>query len=116
MFSEKCIQEASKSKSMWDHSCPKPTPETGPACEDRFRVVTWRYVGGALGRCGYHHLCEAAIREELYKGGPLVTSIEPTSGFGYAGGVLHGVPGIKESALLGETHTPDDHADCNDTE
>lgn len=60
------------------------------ACQDRFRVRNYRYVGGSLGRCGSHHLCEAAIREELYKGGPLVVSLEPNFDFNhYMGGVLH---------------------------
>merc|ERR1719487_3055623 len=31
------------------------------------RVSHFHYVGGAFGRCGMHHLCEEAMREELYK-------------------------------------------------
>lgn len=106
---DKCVESASKSDgcpNSWD----------GAACEDSFRISTWRYVGGSLGRCGLHHLCEAAMREELYKGGPLAVSIEPTGGFGYSDGVYHGVPGMKEKGLLYEVHTMKDIPDCQDAE
>jgi hypothetical protein len=56
------------------------------------------------------------MREELYKGGPMAVSIEPTGGFGYADGVYHGVPGIKEPGLLSEAHTMKDNTDCQDAE
>jgi hypothetical protein len=64
-----------------------------PECqEDRFRIRHFRYVGGSFGRCGSKKLCEAAVREELYKGGPMVVSIEPTSEFNsYMGGMMHRV-------------------------
>jgi cathepsin C len=86
------------------------------ACKEQFRVKNWRYLGGSLGRCGLHHLCEDAMREELYKGGPLAVSVEPTAGFGYASGVLHGVPGMNDAGMLSETHSGQDKIDCNDTE
>lgn len=65
-----------------------------PEClEDRFRVRHFRYVGGAFGRCGSKRLCEAALREELYKGGPMVVSVEPNDAFtAYSGGILHKLP------------------------
>jgi hypothetical protein len=64
---------------------------SNPECqEDRFRIRHFRYVGGSFGRCGSKKLCEAAVREELYKGGPMVVSIEPTSEFNsYMGGMMH---------------------------
>eukprot|EP00747_Dinoflagellata_sp_TGD_P212631 gnl/TRDRNA2_/TRDRNA2_85709_c0_seq1.p1 gnl/TRDRNA2_/TRDRNA2_85709_c0~~gnl/TRDRNA2_/TRDRNA2_85709_c0_seq1.p1 ORF type:complete len:580 (+),score=119.21 gnl/TRDRNA2_/TRDRNA2_85709_c0_seq1:131-1741(+) len=54
---------------------------SGDECKDKFRVRDFRYVGGSLGRCGQYHLCEAIIMEELYKGGPMTVSIEPTAEF-----------------------------------
>jgi len=105
----KCVENAAE-----DSACP--ATWKGQGCEDTFRVSTWRYVGGALGRCGLHHLCEAAMREELYKGGPMAVSIEPTGGFGYSDGVYHGVPGITEKGLLYEVHTRKDIPDCQDAE
>jgi hypothetical protein len=105
---DQCVESSSS------ESCP--TSWSGKGCEDTFRVTTWRYVGGALGRCGLHHLCEAAMREELYKGGPMAVSVEPTGGFGYSDGVYHGVPGITEEGLLYEAHTMKDIPDCQDAE
>merc|ERR1719389_525873 len=66
--------------------------------DDRFRVRHFRYVGGSFGRCGSKRLCEAALREELYKGGPLVVSVEPSDEFQFfSGGVLHDVHLFPES-------------------
>jgi len=88
-----------------------------PECNSRYRVSAWQYVGGAIFRCGMFHLCEAAIREELYKRGPLVMSIEP--GFpSYSDGVHewleHGVTGAgKELVKIEPSST---NPDCNDTQ
>lgn len=111
MYSDKCYATAKKSEK---HG--KCQVGTAPACEDAFRVTTWRYMGGALGRCGMHHICEALIREELYKGGPMVVSIEPTAGFGYVDGVLHGVPGLTDKSLVSEAHSAKDNKDCKGAE
>jgi len=108
MKTDSCVSQAIKTDSC-------PSTWDSPGCADSFRVYTWRYVGGALGRCGLHHLCEAAIREELYKGGPMAVSIEP-SGFGYSGGVLHATPGLEDKSLSYEAHTSKDLADCKDAE
>lgn len=95
----------------------------GIHCEDRFRVPSWRYIGGALGRCGMHHICEAAIREELYKGGPVVGSmdVERPQNQGidlllYSGGVLHALPGLEDPGLEAEIHTKRDLTDCIDAD
>jgi cathepsin C len=86
-----------------------------PECrEDRFRVRHFRYVGGAFGRCGSKRLCEAALREELYKGGPMVVSVEPTDDFSsFSGGVLHDLFNYSESQ---KQAPPADDKDCTSTE
>jgi len=109
IVTDKCMHQGHNSTGC-------PTTFTGPACQDRFRVKSWRYVGGALGRCGMHHLCEAGLREELYKGGPMTVSVEPGAGFGYADGVFHGVPALKDKGLTSEIHTAQDDKDCKGTE
>merc|ERR1719456_562134 len=59
------------------------------ATQLRVRVSDYKYTGGAFGRCGMHHLCEQAIREELYMRGPMVVSVEPDSRMhAYTSGVL----------------------------
>lgn len=99
---------------------------SGPECDGfRFRVQNFRYLGGALGRCGMHHLCEAGLREELYKGGPLVVTIEPTAPFwGYTGGILHEIPATVGNLASAPGHGNYnemseyliDKQDCNSTE
>jgi len=77
-------------------------------CKSRFRVQDYRYVGGSFGRCGMHSLCEKLLREELYKGGPLVVSLEPTKDFfSYTSGILHEPDGY-------EPEVPNEYADKDD--
>lgn len=99
IISKKCMTETGK-KNNKTETCPRQEEFTGDSCKERFRVKKWSYVGGALGRCGLHHLCENAMREELYKGGPMAVSVEPTAGFGYADGVFHGVAGMEDKNLM----------------
>merc|ERR1719163_2095689 len=86
------------------------------SCGARYRVTNFRYVGGAFGRCGMHHLCEEAIREELYRRGPMVVSIEPDAHFStYTGGILHEVK-LANAAFPMNEAPPKDDVDCKDTE
>lgn len=84
--------------------------------DDRFRVRHFRYVGGSFGRCGSKRLCEAALREELYKGGPLTVSVEPTSDFSaFTGGILHRIQDFPST----QTEIPEnanETQDCTQTE
>lgn len=65
-------------------------PEAIPECSRRFRVKDFRYVGGSMGRCLYFGNCEDLIKEELFKGGPMVAAIAPqASFFVYKNGILH---------------------------
>jgi len=83
------------------------------SCSQQFRVANMRYVGSALGRCVGHNLCEPAMREELYSGGPLVASLEPSEDFfSYTGGIYHDISGL---SLLKQT-APASDQDCTDTE
>jgi cathepsin C len=118
LASHECIQQsaAAHNSTANDHWQCNASKLTNQACKEQFRVKNWHYIGGSLGRCGLHHLCEDAMREELYKGGPLAVSVEPTSGFGYAGGVFHGVSGTNDDTMLSETHNTSDKVDCSDTE
>lgn len=112
LYTDRCFETANENTRTGQ--CPS---LDGPECTNyRFRVMNYRYVGGAFGRCGMYHLCEAAIREELYKGGPLVGSIEPNKRFwGYTGGILHEVP-VFLDGMLKEIHTGQDVEDCKTTE
>jgi len=116
LVSDKCMTEslkAVKTRNQTAQSCPR--EYKGDACQERFRVSKWSYIGGALGRCGLHHLCEDAMREELYKGGPLAVSVEPTAGFGYAEGVYHGVAGMEDKNLLSDIPKKN-NTDCKGNE
>jgi cathepsin C len=119
LVSQECIEQQSSSSENITHNehwqCDA-SKLSGQACKEHFRVKNWHYIGGSLGRCGLHHLCEDAMREELYKGGPLAVSVEPTSGFGYASGVFHGVSGMDDETMLSEVHSSKDRTDCSDTE
>merc|ERR1719313_577231 len=112
LHTDRCLESANENQR--DGQCPNLDL---PECTSyRFRVTNYRYVGGAFGRCGMYHLCEAAIREELYKGGPLVASIEPNKRFwGYTGGILHEVP-VFLDGMLKEIYTGEDIEDCKTTE
>jgi hypothetical protein len=119
LVSQKCVEQSRSTTNRTtsprgDTQCPKNF--NGESCKERFRVSNWRYLGGSLGRCGLHHLCEDAMREELYKGGPLAVSVEPTAGFGYSDGVYHGVAGIQEKGLLYEAAGKKEKTNCTDTE
>lgn len=116
LYSEECVRQNTDS----DKTCPR-DPEgsgmEGPACGHSFRVNYWRYVGGAFGRCGMHHLCEQAIREEIFKGGPLAASMDvPPDMLMYSGGVFHTYPGFEDHSLEKEVHTQKDTENCKDTE
>lgn len=111
MYTEKCVEQTVSDTKV----CP--TGFNAPACDYKFRVTDYRYVGGAFGRCGLHHLCEAAIREELYKGGPLTASMDvPPDMTMYKSGVFHSYPGFDDHSLEKEVHTWKDTESCKDTE
>lgn len=118
VVSQQCIEQSQAGNTTAAKKSEAPTCTRefkGKACQERFRVKNWRYVGGSLGRCGLHHLCEDAMREELYKGGPMAVSVEPAAGFGYADGVYHGVSGMEDKGLLFEKPKKG-NATCKDTE
>lgn len=80
-------------------------------CQDRFRVRDFRYIGGALGRCGFLHLCEEMIREELFKGGPLAAAMIPDDGFfSYSSGIMHETQANSEKTM-DDGHAAS-HQDC----
>jgi cathepsin C len=111
LYTEECVRQNAFS----GRECP--SAAQGPACRQRFRVKNWRYLGGALGRCGMHHLCEEAMREELYKGGPFPVSMDPPDEMiAYSGGVFHSYPGLEDHNLIKEYHTRNDTASCGDAE
>jgi len=126
MVTDKCfgeIEETEGKSRAQPSSCP--AKGTGPECQGyNFRISNFRYIGGALGRCGMHHLCEAALREELYKGGPMVVSVEPTDIFwSYTGGIMHEIPRkawekVPKTTYTEESeiHSKKDISDCGDTE
>ncbi|CAD7964219.1 unnamed protein product [Amoebophrya sp. A25] len=73
--------------------------DTTPECKTNahFRVDGFRYIGGGLGRCQQYNQCERLMREEIFKGGPITTAMEPRnddySAFQYyKSGILHEVP------------------------
>lgn len=130
LVTDRCFEqmeaaEGNKKQGPRPDTCPAKGSSSSPECQGfTFRIENFRYVGGALGRCGMHHLCEAAIREELYKGGPMVVTIEPTELFwSYTGGIMHEIPRkawekVPKTTYTEESeiHAKSDISDCGDTE
>merc|ERR1719498_1987361 len=59
LHTEQCFSGSSDNSMMSEAEGSTAAPGS---CGARYRVTNFRYVGGAYGRCGMHHLCEEAIR------------------------------------------------------
>lgn len=86
-----------------------------------FRVMNWRYIGSALGRCGYYGVCEQLIREEVFKGGAITTAMEPAhedwgAFSSYSSGILHETAeaDLEEGAMY-IRHPDNKKPDCKKT-
>eukprot|EP00927_Polykrikos_kofoidii_P033745 TRINITY_DN2856_c0_g1_i1.p1 TRINITY_DN2856_c0_g1~~TRINITY_DN2856_c0_g1_i1.p1 ORF type:complete len:874 (+),score=141.65 TRINITY_DN2856_c0_g1_i1:216-2837(+) len=92
LFSDKCFKALGTfSNSTCGIGAATPEhPGVKEACQERYRVENFRYIGGSYGRCGFRGLCEQAIREEIYRGGPVAVALQMSAQASlYTGGILH---------------------------